>query len=275
MLPHEQGLAFAVLLHHRVITDNPQGRGLRRNESEATRILSNCSEAARHDFDEFMASQGLAVKTYDGINFGIIPNPKCTNQIHVLHRRRGEKLAPYFDQGWFIEAMKDQRSKATRPELVVWFTRLWLTLQYFFYNKISRHPQQVSQYDRALVFTERFIEVVRQEIEALGHAGRPEGEAGVMWDALWNDSVKVETLVNRFIRVMLQAGVIEETGVKGEYRQTLSAAVDMAVIADYELAYLMPPDDLEDIESRSYMLISGSSVAIPVERKEVGDASNQ
>jgi len=275
MFPHEQGLAFAMLLHYRVITDNPQGRILRRNEAEATRILSNCSEGERLAFDEFLAAQGLAVKTYDGINLGIIPNPKCTNQIHILHRRRGERLAPYFDQGWFIDAMKDQRSKVTKAELVVWFTRLWLTLQYFFYNKISRHPQQISQYDKALVFTDRFIEVVKQEIEALGHAGRPEGEVGAMWDLLWNDTIKIETWVTRFLRVMLRAGVIEETGVKDEYRQTLSAAVDMAVIADYELAYLMPADGLEDIERRSYMLISGSSITVPIERKEPLDASHQ
>lgn len=274
MLSYDQGLAFSMLLHYRMITDNPRGRNLRKNEAEAARTVSDLSECERKDFDDFMASQGLAVKTFNGINFGIVPNPKCTNQLHVLHRCRGEKLAPYFDQGWFVEGMKDQRSKGGKAEIVIWFARLWLTLQYFFYNKISRHPKQISQYDKALVFNERFIEVVKQGIEEMG-ARRPEGEAGVMWDVLWDDSVKIETWVAKFMRVMLKAGVIEETGVKGEYRQTLPAAVDMAMNADYELSYLMPPDDAEDIGDRSYMLITGSPMPVISKATEVSDAVDQ
>lgn len=275
MLPHEQGLAFSMLLHYRMITDNPQGRSLRRNEAEATRILSNCSERESRDFSDFLASQGLGVKTFDGINFGIIPNPRCTNQIHVLKRCRNEKLAPYFDQGWFVDAMKDKRSKGGKTEIVIWFSRLWLTLQYFFYNKISRHPSQISQYDKALVFTERFIEVVKKGVEDLGNAGRPEGEAGAMWDVLWDDSIKIETRVAKFMLVMLKAGMIEETGVKDEYRQTLPAAVDMATNVEYELPYLMPPDDLDDIGDRSYMLITGAPMPVNTVSKEVHNAVDQ
>lgn len=274
MLPYEQGIVYSALLHNRMITDNPQGRQPQKNETDACRYLKNCSERERRDFDDFLSAQGLAVKTFDAINFGIIPNPKRCNQIHVLHRCRGEKLAPFFDQGWFIDDMKDLRSKVSKADTIIWFSRLWLTLQYFFYNRISRHPKQISQYDKALVFTERFIEVVKKGIEDLGNAGRPEGEAGAMWDALWDDSVKIETWVAKFMRVMLKSGVIEETGVKNEYRQSLSAAVDMALNADYDLAYLMPPDDLEDMERRSIMLITGAPVPVSSIRREVQDATD-
>lgn len=274
MIPYEQGIVFSALLHGRTITDNPQGRHLRKNEAEAARCLSTCSERDRRDFDDFLAAQGLAVKSFDAINFGIIPNPKCCNQIHVLHRCRGEKLAPFFDQGWFIDEMKDQRAKSSKADIIIWFSRLWLTLQYFFYNRISRHPQQISQYDKALVFTERFIEVVRKGIEDMGNAGRPEEEAGVIWDALWNDSIKVENWVTKFMRVMLQAGVIEETGVKNEYRQSLAAAVDMALNADYDLPYLMPPKDLDDITDRSIMLITGAPLPAGFGNKEVQNATD-
>jgi hypothetical protein len=275
MLPYEQGIVFSALLHSRMITDNPQGRHLRKNEAEAARYLSNCSERERRDFDDFLSAQGLAVKSFDAINFGIVPNPKCCNQIHVLHRCRGEKLAPFFDQGWFIDEMRDQRSKSSKADIIIWFSRLWLTLQYFFYNRISRHPQQISQYDKALVFTERFTEVVKKGIEDMGNAGRPDGEAGVMWDVLWGDNVKVESWVAKFMRVMLKAGVIEETGVKNEYRQSLSTAVDMALNADYDLTYLMPPENLDEIADRSIMLITGAPLPAGSSSREVQDATDK
>ncbi len=275
MIPYEQGLTHAALLQYRVITDNPQGRHLKKREAEAARLLSRASEGERLDFDNFLAAQGLAVKTYDGINFGIMPNPKCCNQIHVLHRCRGERLALFFDQGWFIEAMKDQRFKGGKAEIVIWFARLWLTLQYFFYNKIARHPQQISHYDKALVFTEHFTEVVKKGIEDMGNTGRPEGEVGAMWDVLWDDNVKIDTWISKFMRVMLKAGVIEETGVKDEYRQSLSAAVDMALNSDYDLTYLMPPDDLKDMDNRSYMLITGAPMPVRAQETEGRDASDQ
>lgn len=274
MLPYEQGIVFSALLHSRMITDNPQGRHLRKNEADAVRYLSHCSERERRDFDDFLSAQGLAVKSYDAINFGIVPNPKCCNQIHVLHRYRGEKLAPYFDQAWFIEQMKDNRAKSSKVDIIIWFSRLWLTLQYFFYNKISRHPQQVSQYDKALVFTERFIEVVKKGIEEMGNKPRPEGEAGVMWDVLWGNNVKVESWVAKFMRVMEDAGMIEETGVKDEYRQSLAAAVDMAINADHDLTYLMPAENLGDMTNRSIMLITGAPLPANSQIEEAHNATN-
>lgn len=274
MVPYEQGIVFSALLHGRTITDNPQGRSLRKNEAEAAQYLSTCSERERMDFDEFLAAQGMAVKTYDAINFGIIPDPKCCNQIHVLHRCRSEKLAPFFEQGWFINEMRDQRAKSHKADIVIWFSRLWLTLQYFFYNRISRHPQQVSKYDKALVFTERFIEVVRKGIEDLGNAGCPEGEAAVIWNTLWNGNIKIENWVGKFMRTMLKAGVIEETGVKNEYRQSLAAAVDMALNADYDLPYLMPPKDLADITDRSILLVTGAPLPTGYAGKEGQNATD-
>jgi hypothetical protein len=274
MLPYEQGIVFSALLHSRMITDNPQGRHLRKNEADAVRYLSHCSERERRDFDDFLSAQGLAVRSYDAINFGIVPNPKYCNQIHVLHRCRGEKLAPYFDQAWFIEQMKDNRAKSNKADIIIWFSRLWLTLQYFFYNKISRHPQQVSQYDKALVFTERFTEVVKKGIEEMGNKPRPEGEAGVMWDVLWGNNVKVESWVAKFMRVMEVTGMIEETGVKNEYRQSLAAAVDMAINADHDLTFLMPASNLEDITNRSIMLITGAPLPASSQVEEAQNATD-
>ena len=52
--------------------------------------------------------------------------------------------------------------------------------------------------------------------------------------------------------------MIQEAGTAGEYRQTLVAAVDMAVNAESELAYLMPPDE-SAISSRTVELITGDA----------------
>ncbi|WP_198424536.1 hypothetical protein [Geomonas silvestris] len=233
------------------------------------------------DFEDFLNAQGLSLRTIDGVNLGIPPRPQMTNQFHILIRKRGEPLAPYFDSLWFIDAMKDLRrvkkgadSQLTnRVETIFWFTRLWLYLQWSFYEKISRHPAQISRYGDAMVLTSRFIEVVTEGVEKMGNAGRPVGEAGVMWDVLWKDRSNIKTWVVRFLKVMEQAGMIQETSVKGEYRQTLPAAVDMAVIADHELAYLMPPDREEDVETRSMMLITGAPLPTNIMREDANAAN--
>lgn len=279
MTPAEQGFAFATLLHYRMVTDNPQGRSLKDNEAEAARILSNCSGRDRVDFEDFLNAQGLSLKTIDGISLGIPPRPQITNQFHILIRKRGETLAPYFNSLWFIEAMKDLRREkkgkdsqdANRVETIIWFTRLWLYLQWNFYEKISRHPAQISRYGDAMVLASRFTEVVTEGIEKMGNAGRPAEEAGVMWDVLWKDRGNIKTWVTKFLRVMEQAGMIEETSVKGEYRQSLRAAVDMAAIADHELAYLMPPQNEENVETRSVMLLTGAPLPVQITR-EAADA---
>ena len=281
MTPAEQGFAFATLLHYRMVTDNPQGRSLKDNEAETARILSNCNDRDRIDFEDFLNAQGLSLKTIDGISLGIPPRPGMTNQFHILIRKRGEALAPYFNSLWFIDAMKDLRRErkgkdsqdANKTETIFWFTRLWLYLQWNFYEKISRHPAQISRYADAMVLAPRFIEVVAEGIERMGNAGRPAEETGVMWDALWKDRGNIKTWVIRFLKVMEQAGMIEETSVKGEYRQTLQAAVDMAVIADQELAYLMPPDNEENVETRSMMLLTGAPLPTEITR-EAYDAAD-
>lgn len=277
MTPSEQGLAFSVLLKHRTITDNPQGRSPQDREIEAARILSNCSSTQLLEFEEFLNAQGLALHIIDGLDIGIPPRPQVSNKFYILIRKRGTSPAVYFNQRWFIEEMSDKRKargedslETNRVEIIFWFTRLWLCLQWFFYEKISRHPSQVSQYDRAMVLADRFTEVVSEGIEAMGNKGRPENEAGVMYDTLWKGRAQIRTWVKRFLRVMEQAGIIEETSVPGEYRQTLAAAVDMAMIAERELTYLMPPTGESDIMQRSVMLLTGST--LPIEMKG-GDSS--
>ena len=51
--------------------------------------------------------------------------------------------------------------------------------------------------------------------------------------------------------------MIEAAGNPGEYRQTLLAAIDMAAIAENELAYLMPPESEHGIDTRSIELLIG------------------
>lgn len=275
MTPHQQGFVFSTLLHYRSVSDVPLGRILRRDEADVTRILANCGRNDLQDFEDFLNAQGLHLHIMDCLDLGIAPRPGNANKIFVLTRQRGERLALYFDNRWFIDAMKDRRRERTgekskkserrdynKTEIVFWFTRMWLTLQWFFYEKISRHPSQISRFRDALVLSSLFTDVLEEGIEKMGNAGRPEGEAGIMYDVYWKDRSKIRTWVNRFLQVMAQAGIIEETAVKDEYQQTLAAAVDMALIADRELACLMPPDNKDDVTSRSIMLITGAPLPI-------------
>lgn len=271
MTSAEQGLVFSLLLKHRTITDNPQGRSPHDHEIDAARILSDCSSTHLLEFEEFLNAQGLALHIIDGLDIGIPPRPQVSNKFYILIRKRGTSPAVYFNQRWYVEEMSDKRKargeeslESNRVETIFWFTRLWLCLQWHFYEKISRHPSQVSQYDRAMVLRDRFAEVVSEGIEAMGNKGRPESEAGIMYDALWKGRTQIRVWIRRFLRVMEQAGIIEETNVPGEYRQTLAAAVDMAMIAERELTYLMPPTGESNIMPRSVMLLTGSTMLVEV-----------
>jgi hypothetical protein len=259
MTPTDLGLVFGMLLKHREIHGNPPDRPLRENELDAARILSNCSQGELHDLDEFLSSQGFSLHIRDAFDFGIPPKSGRPNKIYVLSRKRGESLAPYLDKGWFIEQMRDGRRRgAPKAELVVWLARMWLTLQWFFYQKIDRLPSEVSRYRDAVVTERLFIEVLSQGIEKMGNADRPSGVDGVAWEHLWESKKFRDAYAGRFLFVMCEAGMIQEAGTAGEYRQTLVAAVDMAVNAESELAYLMPPDE-SAISSRTVELITGDA----------------
>lgn len=269
MNPSDLGLVFSVMLKYRMITDNPQDRSPRKDEIEATRLLSGCGESELIDFEDFLNAQGLSLHIIDGITLGIPPRPQLSNRFYILLKKRGSSHAAYFNPIWFIDEMSDKRKsrgedslESNRVETIFWFTRLWLTMQWFFYEKISRQPSQISQYDKAMLYSDHFMDVVSDGIEKIGNSGRPEGEAGIMYDALWKGRAKIKTWVKRFIKVMEQAGIIEETRVAGEYRQSLPAAVDMALIAERELLYLMPPASEGDIMRHSIMLVNGSAMPV-------------
>lgn len=257
MNPSEMGHIFGLLMKHREIHGNPSGRPLRDGEPEAARMLANCSQTDLAYLDEFLLTQGFTLYIRDAFEFGIPAKHGRPNMIYVITRSRGTELAPYLNSGWFIDQMRDRRSSTTKPELVFWITRLWLTLQWFFYQRITRMPSEVSLYRDALVSEALFIESIAQGVERLGNEGRPEGEAGLMWDAIWEGKKSISSYATKFIKVMESAGMIEAAGNPGEYRQTLLAAIDMAAIAENELAYLMPAESEHGIDTRSIQLLIG------------------
>ncbi len=245
MNPSETGFVFAYLLRWREIAGNPPGRNQHEGESEAARILANCSGVALLDFEDFLRAQGFSLKGIEGIEFGIPPKPGAPNTIWILTRKRGEDPAPYLNDRWFIDMMRDGRrnKEVKRTEIVFWIARLWLTLQWFFYDKIDRLPSEVSRYRDAMVSSRLFVEILHSGIEKMGNAGRPEGDAGVAWDFFWKDKSNITTWANRFLRVMEQAGMIAPAGNAGEWYQSIAAAIDMAENAAQEIAYLLPPKD--------------------------------
>lgn len=260
MTPSDLGLVFGLLLKHREIHGNPPDRPLHENELDAARVLANCGQGELRDLDEFLSSQGFSLHVRDGLDFGIPPKSGRPNQIFILTRKRGEPLAPYLDKRWFVEQIRDGRRRdASKSELVVWLARMWLTLQWFFYQRIDRLPSEISRYREALVSKKLFIEALSKSIEQMGNAGRPEGMNGVAWDYLWEGKKSREIYASRFLKVMEESGMIQDAGNPDEYRQTLVAAVDMAAIAEHELLYLMPPERESEMDERTVELITGDA----------------
>ena len=247
MNPTEMGVVFAYLLRWREIAGNPPGRNLRDGEREAAGILFNCNSSALNDFEDFLNAQGFSLIDRNGIEFGIPPKPGAPNVIWVLTRKRGESIAPYVDSRWYIDAMRDGRSgdkETKKHETIFWTARLWLTLQWFFYEKIDRLPSEVSRYSEAFVSKHLFIEELSAGIEKMGNSGRPDGDAGILWDYFWKkDKSKIATWATRFLHVMEQTGMIEATSNKEELRQTVLAAIEMADNSAQEVSYLLPPKD--------------------------------
>lgn len=261
MTPAEMGLVFSLLLKHREIYGNPPDRPLRENELEAAKILADCSQIDLQSLDEFLAVQGFTLYIRDGQEFGIPARARYHNRIYVMTRLRGESLVEYLDKNWALEQIRDgRRRNASKAERVVWLARMWLTLQWFFYEYMDRLPSEVSRYRDALVSEKLFIETLSKSIEQLGNAGRPEGPEGMAWSLLWESKGSLSAYAARFLKVMVDAGMIQEAGNPGEYRQTLVAAVDMAVIAENALAYLMPSDAMTSIELRTVEMIDGQTI---------------
>lgn len=260
MTPTDLGLVFGQLFTYREIHGNPPDRHLRDGEAEAARILHNASQEDLLVLEEFMASQGFALYIRPGIDFGIPPKSGRPNIIYVITRKRGESLAPYLDKGWFVDQIRDGRRKGVnKSELVVWMARMWLVLQWFFYQKIDRLPSEVSRYREAMISTEMFVQALVQGIEQMGNAGRPEGAEGAAYDYLWENKKLADGYVTRFLKVMEDAGMIQGAGNPGEFRQTLVAAIDMEVIGQNALLHLMPAETETRIAGRTVELVMGEA----------------
>lgn len=251
----DMGFVFGMLLRHREIYGNPPTRPLRSDELRAAKILSQWTQFQLDEFEDFLNAQGLTLIVKDGFAYGIPPKLSVPNFIYILSRQRGGELAPYLDKRWFLAAATDNRFRK-KDDNIFWVARLWLTLQWFFYQKKDRMPGDVSGYRDAFVSESLFVETLVAGIEKMINAGRPKGEQGVMWDALNQDSKQIRTRAANFLRVMLEAGMIDDTGNEGEYRQTLGAAIEMAEMAEQELAYLMPADK-DDLERATVALLTG------------------
>lgn len=260
MTPTEMGMVFSLLLKYREIHGNPPDRAPRENELEAARILADCGHADLQALEEFLAVQGFTLYIRDGQEFGVPAKPGRHNRIYVMTRLRGEALAEYVDKNWALDQIRDGRRNASKAERVVWLARMWLTLQWFFYEYMDRLPSEVSRYREALVSEKLFIETLSKGIEQLGNAGRPEGPEGEAWTLLWENKGRLHAYATRFLRAMEEAGMIQDAGNPGEYRQTLVAAVDMAVVAEKELAYLLPADASTGMARRTLELIGGQTI---------------
>jgi hypothetical protein len=264
MTPANLGFVSALLITYREIATHPVGRVSHPEEARAARILSDCGPTSIRQLDEFLASQGFTLCVLDGLSDLGLPLQGGARAIfYVLGRRVGEELAPFIEKGAFLSEFRDRRREKSTPEslsankahAVFWCARLWLTLQYFFYDRIDRPVGNLYMWRDAVVREEVFAAHVKEELELMGNQGRPDGEAGLLWDTYWEHRERVVQLTRKFFKLMAKYRMIQASEEEGIWRQTLAAAVDMAGIADASLQYLMP--SVSDVTQRSLVLIKG------------------
>lgn len=265
MTPADHGFVSAMLLTHREIATQPVGRSAHSDEARAARILADCGPAAMRAFDEYLGGQGFALRILDGLVDLALPIQGGRKALfYVLGRRFGEALPPFIDRSGFLSAFRDRRRESTTQESVIqnkavslfWCARLWLTLQYFFYDRIDRPPGNLYMWRDALVREDDFIAQVKDELELMGNQGRPEGEAGLLWDAYWEARGSVPFLVRKFLKLMAHYRMLHPGEDDGVWRQSLVAAVDMATIAEDSLHYLIPNDHVDRTE-RTLAILKG------------------
>lgn len=265
MTPADHGFVYAMLLTHREISTHPVGRSAHGDEARAARILADCGPAAMRAFDEYLGGQGFSLRILDGLIDLGLPIQGGRKVLHyVLGRRFGEALPPFIDRSGFLSAFRDRRRESTAEDSVIqnkatslfWCARLWLTLQYFFYDRIDRPPGNLYMWRDAMVREEDFISQVKEELELMGNQGRPPGEAGVLWDTYWESRGSVPSLVRKFLKLMAQYRMLHVGEEDGVWRQSLVAAVDMATIAEGSLHYLIPNTDMDRTE-RTLAILKG------------------
>ena len=249
MSPSDQGFVHGMLLRYREIAMQPLGRSQRPEESRAAKILADCSPGMLDEFDQFLEGQGLGLRVLDGLADLAIPRQSgVINTFYVLTRRVGEDPPPFVDTRAFLTDFRDRRRETGEEESVemnkalsvFWGARVWLTMNHFFYDRIDRPVGNLYSWRDALFKEAHLISQLKEDLEAMGNSGRPEGESGLLWDAYWENRAGVATFVTRFVRLMHQYGMLERTEEDDVWRQSLVAAVDMETIANRTLSYLIP-----------------------------------
>lgn len=271
MMPADLGFVSALLIAYREIATHPIGRAPHPDEGRAARILADCGPASMRALDEFLGSQGFTLRILDGLSDLALPSQGGRRAMfYVLGRRVGEDLPAYVERGAFVSSFRDRRRDGASAEAltvnkataVFWCARLWLTLQYFFYDHIDRPAGNLYLWRDAIVREEVFIAHIKEELELMGNQGRPDGEACLLWDAYWESRGSVAALARKFLRLMAQYHMIHSGDEDGLWRQTLAAAVDMAGIAEASLHYLMPSSHADTTE-RAVALVRGHDLPSP------------
>lgn len=265
MTPEQQGFVFSMLLRYREIASRPIGRPSHPDEARAAQILADSLPQQLEDFDLFLGAQGFGLNILDGFaDLGIPPVAGRVSDFYILVRRYGEQISPILNTLQFADDFRDRRKERSDKRLehierlksttIFWCARLWLTLQYFFYERIDRPVGNLTQWRNALVSEAGFVRMVTESIEALGNSGRPDGEAGVLWDAYWEGRSEASGAAIRFLKLMFRYGMLEKTDTEGIYQQSLVAAVDMRLVSDQSLRYLTPSPTAEVFNQTRSML---------------------
>lgn len=234
MTPYDIGKISAFLLTHRRIEERSQRRNIQKEERELAEILRDAEVDEMRLLEEMMNGYGFELTTLTAFDVkGIPPGAR----VYILIRLTNT-ICPLLDTSKIIEAMGTGSTKTSVSK--IWFTQIWLIHLDLMYSAKGRGPQERNEWLESNFTKEQLIEAVRSHINCFVRKLNADiAETSEVYSVLTAEKgADVPRLVQRFLTLMTEAGMLEELA-QNSYRQSLLAAVEMKANYDRVLAPLM------------------------------------
>jgi hypothetical protein len=234
MTPFEMGKIGAYLLKHRKVEEKSERRTIQREERDIAEILREAPGDSKRFLEEMMLGYGFELVTLTAFDVkGIAPGAR----VYLLVRSVNTEC-PLLDTGKMIEKMSGTERKAGASK--IWFTQIWLMHLDLMYTAKDRSPHERNLWLDSGFTEEHLAHSMREHINGFVRKLNPqEVEQSEVYRILCAEKgADLPRYVNRFLSMMVEAGMLDEIG-PGNYRQSLLSAVEMKESYDRFLAPLM------------------------------------
>ncbi|ABE58679.1 MULTISPECIES: hypothetical protein [Chromohalobacter] len=241
----EMGEVVAYLLRYRSAERVPGGGRKRRaaregqlSERDVCALIDDASDLEREALRDFLAGQGLRLKTFEAGDFpGIAPG----SRYYALLPDPELEQPPLYTRQPVFEALKLRQE--SRSELAQWYLQLWLLMNTLLYTRYNRALSDVSRYQEATFASHELLDLLRDQLEALRALGEAAPETSrVLLEERGED---LNRRVRAFIDLQVRAGLLEASGASGEdaspgdiWQQTLLGALECEQIGIHQLGHL-------------------------------------